>query len=250
MNILVVEDELPARGRLLAAIRRVDATATVVGVEGSVAGARRWLAEQPAPDVMFLDIQLSDGLSFKLFEDGSVHVPVIFTTAYDRFALDAYDANAIGYILKPICDDAVAKALGGYSRLRRHFDSGVVQAIAELARHAPKRRQRVISHEGSGFVPLPIEDIAYFVSLDKSLFAIDRDGTRHMLDGTLADLDRELDKESYFRLTRQVIVAAAAVAGYRSVGKGCLAVQLRPGWHDSVVVPQERAAAFKAWLGS
>ena len=107
-----------------------------------------------------------------------------------------------------------------------------------------------MSREGSGFAPLLIEDIAYFVSLDKIVYAIDRDGAKHLLDTTLTNLGNELDPQHHFRITRQLIVAADAVTGYRAVGKGCLAVQLKPRWQESVVVTQERAAAFKAWLGS
>ena len=250
MNIFVVEDELPARDRLLATIERVAPTATVVGVAGSIADTRGWLATHPLPDLMLLDIQLSDGLSLQLFEHGSLNVPVIFATAYSRFVLEAFDANAIGYLLKPVGDEALAKSLAGYSRLRTHFDGGVATMLAGLAPQRSPRCRRFISRNGASYAPLSVEDIAYFISLDKFVYAVDREGTRHRLDATLADLGSELDPQQYFRATRQLIVAVDAVLGYRAVGKGCIAVQLRPPLQESVVVAQERAGAFKAWLGS
>ena len=250
MNIFVVEDELPARDRLIATIGRVAPTAAVVGVAGSVADARGWLATHPLPDVMLLDIQLSDGLSLQLFEHGSLNVPVIFATAYNRFVLEAFDANAIGYLLKPVGDEALARSLAAYSRLRAHFDGSVATMLAGIAARTPPRCRRVISRSGSGYAPLCIESVAYFISLDKCVYAVDRAGARHRLDATLADLGDDLDPQQYFRATRQLIVAVDAVIGYRAVGKGCIAVQLRPPLLESVVVAQERASAFKAWLGS
>ena len=253
MRLFLVEDEAPARERLIETIARVEPAAQVVGVAASVREAQAWLAAHPAPDLMLLDVQLADGLSFELFAGDAVRCPAIFATAYDEFVLAAFKANAIDYVLKPVSDDAMARAFATYRRLRTHFSADVARLAADLAA-LPQRttRQRILARSGSGFVSLRLDEVACFVSIDKATWAIDLDGKRHLVDGSLAQLADELDAERFFRINRQVVVAAAAVRGFRPAGKGRLTVDLvaQAGAGVTVVVTQERAAAFRHWLGA
>jgi DNA-binding LytR/AlgR family response regulator len=251
MKLFIVEDEAPARDRLIETIARVEPGARIAGVAASVREATRWLADNPAPDLMLLDVQLADGLSFELFERHVVTCPAIFATAYDEFVLDAFKANAIDYVLKPVGDEALAGAFASYRRLRDHFGADLARASAALAAASLARpRQRILARSGVGWVSVRLDDVACFVSVDKSTFAIGRDGVRRLVDQTLAELADDLDPQRFFRVNRQVIVAAAAVLGFRSAGKGRLVLQLAPGGDAGVTVPQERAAAFRAWLAS
>lgn len=249
MNLFLVEDEVPARDRLIETIGRVDPDACIVGVAASVREASAWLAAHPPPDLLLLDVQLADGLSFELFTRGAVTCPAIFATAYDEFVLEAFRANAIDYVLKPVSDAALASAFASYRRLRTHFGADVAAAAAQVAAPQPPR-QRLLAKKGDAFVSLRIDDIGYFVSLDKSTWAVDRGGHRHLVDVTLAELDAQLDPKGFFRINRQVIVGAAAVLGFRPSGKGRLNLQLAPATTEAVIVTQERAAAFRAWLAS
>ena len=253
MNVFLVEDEAPARERLIETIARVEPAARITGTAASVREARAWLAANPAPDLMLLDVQLGDGLSFELFAPpGSIACPAIFATAYDEFVLEAFRANAIDYVLKPVGDDALARAFAGYRRLKRHFGADVARLAADLAAGPVRPRQRILGRSGAGFVSLRLEEIAWFVSVDKATWAVGNDGRRHLVEPSLAELEAELAPERFFRISRQVIVAAAAVRGFRPAGRGRLDLDLAATGSSTgiVSVTPERAAAFRAWLAS
>ena len=250
MNLFLVEDEAPARARLIETIARVEPSARIAGVAASVREARAWLAAHPSPDLMLLDVQLADGLSFDLFTPGAVTCPAIFATAYDEFVLEAFKANAIDYVLKPVSDDALARAFAGYRRLKSHFAADVARLAADLAAAPARPRQRILARSGAAFISLRLDDIAWFVSVDKETWAVGSDGRRHLVEPSLAELEARLEPQRFFRVNRQVIVAASAVRGFRPSGKGRLELQLVPAATATVSVTQERAAAFREWLAS
>ncbi len=287
LRAFVAEDEPPARERLVGALARIAPEVVVVGHADSVKGTQAWLASHPAPDLLLLDIQLADGLSLELFKDGTLALPTIFTTAYDRFAIDAFRALAIDYLLKPVNEEALAQALAKVQRLRQSFGTDVLAALMlqlgqpqerpqerplghppgqqtaqplqpqpghALGSHpgdraAPRWRQRLVGRKGAQFHALPVARVAYVVSLDKLAFAVDDAGERYLLEAPLAELEAELDPTQFFRANRQLLVAARAVARFTPAGKGRLKVELQPAMPGDVWVSQERAAAFKAWLG-
>ena len=260
LHAFVAEDEPPARERLIGALARVAPELVVVGHADSVKGTQAWLASHAAPDVLLLDIQLADGLSLELFKDGTLALPTIFTTAYDRFAIDAFRALAIDYLLKPVSEVALAQALAKVQRLRQTFGGDVAALLQQFGQQigqhvgtaTPRWRQRLVGRKGAQFHALPVEQLAYVVSLDKLAFAVDQAGERYLLETPLAELEAELDPALFFRATRQLLVAATAVARFAPAGKGRLKVELRPaiaGTVGDVLVSQEPASAFKAWLG-
>jgi DNA-binding LytR/AlgR family response regulator len=245
MRVFIAEDEPPARERLVETLARVAPDAVVLGHSDSVRRTADWLATHPPPDLLLLDIQLADGLSLDLFRaqrEQGAQLPVVFTTAYDRFALDAFQALAVDYLLKPVGDAALAAALAKVSRWRAHF-------AATDATAPPAWPQRLACRRwggGAQYVALPVARLARLVSLDKLTHADALDGTRFQVEQTLAELEQALDPARFFRLNRQVLVAASAVRHYAPVGKGRLAVVLAPD-DELVTVTQERAAAFKLW---
>ncbi len=191
--------------------------------------ARAWLAAHPPPDLMLLDVQLADGLSFDLFTPGAVTCPAIFATAYDEFVLEAFKANAIDYVLKPVSDDALARAFAGYRRLKSHFAADVARLAADLAAAPARPRQRILARSGAAFISLRLDDIAWFVSVDKDdLGRRQRRPARTWSTPSLAELEAQLEPQRFFRVNRQVIVAASAVRGFRPSGKGRLELQLVP----------------------
>lgn len=246
MRVFIAEDEPPARERLLQALGRVAPQVRVVGHADSVGATAHWLATQPPPDLLLLDVQLSDGLSLELFDGRELAVPVIFTTAYDRFAIDAFKALAVDYLLKPIDGAALAQAIAKAERLRRGFGSDVMTVLAELQR--PRWRQRLLGRRGSGFQAFDVGELAYVVSLDKLSHAVLHDGSRLQLETPLAELETQLDPAQFFRASRQALVAARAVAGFTAAGKGRLKLQLRPALAGDLFVSQERAAGFRVWM--
>jgi DNA-binding LytR/AlgR family response regulator len=251
MRLFIAEDEAPARERLLALIARVAPQAQLAGHAESVRDTRDWLATHAPPDLLLLDIQLADGLSLELFRGRGPDCPVIFTTAYDRFALQAFQALAVDYLLKPVSDRALAQAFAKAQRLRAGFAADVEPWITAAAPPLPAGpwRQRLLGRKGGGVVHvLPVAQVAYLVSVDKLAFAVTGDGSRYLLDGTLAELAAELDPARFFRASRQVLVAAVAIARYGPAGKGRLRLDLQPPLAGELLVSQERAADFKHWL--
>lgn len=255
MNLFIAEDEAPARDRLIEAIARVAPAARIAGTAASVHEAQAWLARHDPPDLMLLDIQLADGLSLELFRDTPLASPVIFTTAFDQFVLDAFQAQAIDYLLKPIAETRLAQAFAKYGRMQRHFVAGAaadLRALAErLARPpaAPAWRQRVVGSKGTQFVTVPVAQVAYFVSDGKLSFMVTREAQRYLVDGPLADIERDLDPRGFFRVNRQYLVNAAAIVHFAAAGRGRLDLELRPRADGEVRVSQERAGAFRAWVG-
>ena len=252
MRLFIAEDEAPARERLLALVARVAPQAQLAGHAESVAATRDWLATHAPPDLLLLDIQLADGLSLELFRERGPDCPVVFTTAYDRFALQAFQALAVDYLLKPLSDRALAQAFAKAQRLRAGFAADVDRWLATTAPPAAAPapwRQRLLGRKGGGAVHvLPAAQVAYLVSVDKLAYAVTADGSRYLLDGTLADLAGELDPARFFRASRQVLVAAVAIARYGPAGKGRLRLDLQPPLAGELLVSQERAAEFKDWL--
>lgn len=248
MNIFIAEDEPPARERLIATLARVAPAAQVLGHSDTVRGTAAWLASHPAPDLLLLDIQLADGLSLELFRDSQLALPTIFTTAYDQFALQAFRALALDYLLKPVSEAALAQALGKREQWRRLYGLNVDELLQRL-RPAPAFRQRLLARVGTQFHSPAVEQIAYFTALDKACVATGLDGRRYQLDETLNELERQLDPQHFFRANRQLLVAVAAVQGFSASGRGRLLLQLRPDAAGEYSISQERAAAFKAWIG-
>lgn len=242
-TVLVLEDEAPARDRLVAALARVAPALVVAPPIASVARAVDWLAANRV-DLVLADIQLADGLSFEVFERVPASCPVVFVTAYDEYAMEAMSAGGIDYLLKPVADAELSRALQRYHRLEAHFAERVRAVAVRLA-----RPRRLLARARDGFVTVPVEDIAYFVVDDKSVEVITRAGLRAGIERTLAELEAELADRDLFRVNRQYLVAASAVRRFKPYVKGKLLVELVPPAPGEVVVAADNAARFKAWLG-
>jgi len=249
MNVFIAEDEPPARERLVETLAAVAPHARVAGQSDTVQGTADWLAAHPAPDVLLLDIQLADGLSLELFQDRELAVPVIFTTAYDRFAIDAFRALAVDYLLKPVAAESLSAALAKVARMRRHFGADVAQVMRHAAVERGPWRQRLLGRLGNQFHSLAVADVAGFVSVDKLTFAVLPDGRRYQVETALAELESELDPAQFFRANRQVLIGVHAVRRFAPAGKGRLRVESTAPALGELIVSPERAAAFRAWLG-
>ncbi len=249
LHAFILEDEAPASARLQTMLEALTPPCMVVGNADSVAAAARWLRTAPAPDLIFADIQLGDGLSLELFRAGAPPCPVIFTTAHDEYLLEAFASHGIAYLLKPVKPAALAAAVQKYRELGRHY----VGNLAALATHLaplPVRRQRVLAQRGTTYQPVAIADAAYFFSQDKLTFLVTRGGEKCLVNESLGTLADELDESQFFRLNRNYLARASAVKSFASVGKGRLSVQLHPRPNEEVLVSQENGAAFRAWVES
>jgi DNA-binding LytR/AlgR family response regulator len=245
-RVVVIEDEPPARDRLVAALQKLDPQLEVVATLASVAESVRWFEEHPPPDLVFADVQLSDGLSLEIFARVAPSFPIVFCTAYDEYLLDALGQNGIAYLLKPYSPAQLREALDKYRRLEAHF-AGKLAALSRAL--AQPLRRRMLARDRETFVVVALDEVAYFGVRDGVTELVHRDGRRLALDRTLAEVEAELGNSEFFRLNRQYLAHADAVVGFRAWFKGRLLVELQPAALEEVVVSQPNAARFRSWLG-
>lgn len=264
-RILILEDEYPAAERLQRLLTQAEPTAEVLAVLDTVAGALAWLAANPAPDLILSDIQLADGLSLDVFAQTVVRSPVIFTTAYDQYALQAFRANSIDYLLKPLKLTELQAAL---AKLRQwpgnadkpnnspeavahdHSSFRLERLLDALPRPQRPYKTRFLVRQGETLLPLPATEAAWFWSRHETVTLATHDGRRFVVDYTLEQLETLLDPALFFRLNRQLLAQLPAVRRLVPHFGGKLLVELSPtpSASDEVLVSKEKAAAVKSWL--
>ena len=252
LNVLIVEDEPLAARRLADLLTRQPVPVAVVGTAESVAEAVA-LLRTTAPDVLFLDIHLADGLSFELFERAEVRCPVIFTTAYDQYALRAFKHNSIDYLLKPLDADELAAAV---RRLQARqpaapaLDPAVLAQLVQQLQPRPQYKQQFVVRVGEHLKVVPVEQVAYFFSLEKATLLQTTANRRFVVDQTLEQLEALLDPARFFRLNRAYLVGADAIQDIIHYTNSRLQTVLRPPAPEgaTVLVSREKVGAFKQWL--
>ncbi len=257
MNIFIIEDELPAREKMARMVREYDAAANIVGEVGSVREAVKLIPSVKA-DVILMDIQLSDGVAFEIFEQCSVDAPVIFTTTFDEYLTEAFAHNGIDYLLKPIQREKLHNAFAKYTRLKTHFAHETQQTSVEAllkqigfvrdnATHT-LYKERIIVQKGLEYLPLSVNDIAYCYTENRIVSVITMYNERYFTDKHLSDLEAELDPKHFFRLNRKYVVNIHSIQKFKPEVKGRVILELTPKPDEVVLVSQERSAAFRAWM--
>jgi len=245
MNVIIIEDELPARDKLIAMLHSLDPSIKVVAQLGSVKESLVWLAENREPDLAFVDIQLSDDHSFEIFRKHPVKFPVIFTTAYDKYLLESFEFNSLDYLLKPITDEKLKRSLQKVQKLEQHFLQG---NIMKLIQQAPSKG-RIVARKGTEFVALNLNEVAYFFTEHKIVFVRDFTGRQMIVDKNLGELETELDKENFFRINRKFIAHQKAIERFKP-DNGKIRVFLKPEIKEEVHVSKETAPEFRVWIGN
>ncbi|RDV14249.1 DNA-binding response regulator [Pontibacter diazotrophicus] len=219
---------------------------------GSIKEALKWLELNSEPDLIFCDIHLSDGNSFEIFRRVDVKCPVIFTTAYNQYAIEAFKVNSIDYLLKPIMEEDVAKALKKYEALQRHHlkqGFGNLQGLIQTSQAPqPAARTRFSVKQGQTIRTVPTEEVACFLAEEGVTFLMTFPGKRFIVNTTLDQLEEQLDKAKFFRVNRQFIVGIEAVQEVQRYFKGRLILKLKPPLEMEQTVSTNRTAAFKQWL--
>lgn len=244
MNILIIEDELPAYKRLTKLIEELVPDVNILGQMDSVSAASEWLSKHPVPDVIFLDIHLADGSAFDLIKQVSIPCPIIFTTAYSEYALDAFKTSSIDYLLKPIKKEELEHALEKLDQFKAFFGT----KPTSINTGNQEYRKRFVIRFGEHIKTLPVEDIAYCYSESKATFAKTFDGRNLPMDHNLDALEGMLSPQEFFRINRQFIISLKAIEDMRTYTKARVLVSLNPPVKEQQVVSSERAAAFKHWL--
>lgn len=249
MHILIVEDEQLAAEGLLAQIQRLRPTAQLLAHVTSVADAVDWLSTHAQkPDLAFLDIQLGDGLSFDIHEQVPLDFPIIFTTAYDQYALRAFEWHSVDYLLKPVEPERLEKALQKWEQqMQPSIQPGLWSELAGMLRQQPSYKDRFLVKAGDRLIPLPVSEIRYFFSQHKITWAMLTTGKKHALNYPLDKLEDMLDPHQFFRINRSYLVHVDSISELIVLSSNRVKTQLLPG-KDPQLVSRDKIADLKRWL--
>ena len=250
MNVIIIEDERPSARRLQRMLDKqgIEVTEMLHSVEESIA----WFLENEHPDLIFLDIQLSDGLSFEIFDEVAVKSAIIFTTAFDEYALQAFKLNSIDYLLKPIDEEELAKALTQYKEQQgQHAPVQLdFEDIKKLLTNPVEReyKKRFTTKVGQHIKMIPVDEIECFYSENKGTYIHTTAGRNYLIDPTLEQLEGELSPEVFFRINRKFYVNINAIKDIISYTNSRLQLKLNSYKEQEVIVARERVKDFKLWL--
>ncbi|WP_026993760.1 LytR/AlgR family response regulator transcription factor [Flectobacillus major] len=252
MKVLIIEDEYHSAQRAKSLLFEYDQNITVLDTVDSVEKATLWLSKNQEPDLLLVDIHLSDGSSFEIFKKNVVKNPVIFTTAYDQYAIQAFKINSIDYLLKPLDFDELSQALNKYHQLhydRKALDTTDIQRIIQSIEASNKKyKSRFLVRYGDSLQYKTIDEIAYFFADDKIVYLVCHDGKKYIIDYTLEQLEQHVQPEFFFRLNRKIITKIDAIAKVKTSPNGRLFIQLKPAFESETYVSKERSVEFKTWL--
>ncbi|HMF72158.1 MAG TPA: LytTR family DNA-binding domain-containing protein [Flavitalea sp.] len=258
MNILIVEDEELAVKKLQKTLAAVDPEANVVAITDSIKSTVEWLEENTSPDLILMDIELSDGQSFEIFSRVQLKSAVIFTTSYDEFALKAFKVNSIDYLLKPVQKEDLEAALKKFHQMKKMYnaetttrDVNVESLITELRNKLqPKEyRKRFLVKNAQKLVSIEVEEIAFFFSDGRLNFFKTYDNKKYVVDYTMDELEEMLNPERYFRISRSFYIAVDSVDQIHDYFGNRLLLHLKPEVDKEAVVSREKVTDFKKWMG-
>ncbi len=250
MRILIIEDEPQAASRMEKLVTEIIPGAIVLDKLDTVKRAVAWMSQNPAPDVILMDIQLADGISFQIFEQCTVSSPVIFTTAFDEYAVRAFKVNSIDYILKPVDKDELAKALGKVNVNKTPpVTAELLDQLASAMRALNKKyKTRFVIKVGEHLKTIEADTILFFYSQEKTTFCVTNDNRNHILDYTLEQLAEMVDPEKYFRINRKYFVSSSSIKDIISYSNSRLKLVLKNSTDPDIIVAREKVQEFRTWL--
>ena len=247
-NAIVIEDEKAVTQNLLATLKQVAPDIQVKAVLETVRESIDFLRLHSAADIIFCDVQLTDGLSFSIFNEVHIDAPIIFITGYDKFMLNAFEYNSIDYLLKPVCAEDLQKALEKYKRLEQHFINTSV--LSNFLQHFNQQKKtRLLVKKGLENISLLLDEIVLFFTENKIVYVIDKTGRKYLVDKNLADLEIELDNKTFFRVNRQFIVNINYIRSFKAYERVKLQIELTvTDLNYFIIVSQETAPYFRKWI--
>ncbi len=250
MKVVIVEDEPYAAEAIQSLLKKLRPGFRVLASLPSIKEAVQWFSAQAEPDLVLCDIHLADGNSFEIFRKVEVKCPVIFTTAYDEYAIQAFSVNSIDYLLKPVREVALEKALNKLES--RHYAPGIDinEKLQALLKQVSPGIKRFMVRSGNQLHAVPLEEVAYFLSEDGVTLLVNHENRRYVVDYTLEELEEKLPEEKFFRLNRQLLVSFEAISEVHPYFKGRLLIRVHPPTEKDAVVSSQKTPLFKAWLGS
>lgn len=247
MRVVIIEDETAAAQNLSAILRKLLPDVEIVATIDTVVDSVDYFRSAPQLDLVFMDIHLADGASFRIFDSVNITTPIIFTTAYDQYAIEAFKVNSIDYLLKPINDDDVKRAVEKWQRLTSVERSDYTSRVAEVAQHRPAE-QVFLVHFRDKIIPLHTKDIAFVHTFEERVTAYCHNGEKYQIDMTLEALQSKLSSNDFFRANRQFIISRKAVSDISIWFGSRLAVNTTIETPERVIIPKARVHDFKNWL--
>jgi len=254
MRVVIIEDEQHNYRMLLGMIKNIRPNWEIVGVLESVKQSVEWFTNNEHPDLIFMDIQLTDGICFSIFEKVEIESMIIFTTAYDEYAIQAFKVNSIDYLLKPIKEEKLAVSIAKFEKLIDNNRSGAkdkpdYQTLLKALKSGEKNyRKRFLIAGSSSFFKIETKDIAYFYTINRITFAVTFGAKEHIIDLTMEKLQEQLDPEIFFRANRSQIINIESIQKFESYFGGKLSVRLVHPFKENVIISRLKATEFKNWL--
>lgn len=248
MRVLIFEDEALTAERLLRLLAEYNSDIEVIDILESVEHGVKWFRANTMPDLIFMDIQLNDGSCFELFEQVKIEVPVIFTTAYDQYALQAFKVNSIDYLLKPIEYKDLEAAIQKYKKVTSKPAADYAMYMGLLQQINKSYKQRFLVKIGDQLKYVSTNEVAYFVHSEGLVFAYTDSSKRHILDQSIEQIEQLVDPEEFFRINRKIIVKLPAIKQMHRYFNSRLKLQLMPELGEDAIVSRDRVSSFKNWI--
>lgn len=251
MRVIIIEDEIPAANRLSKLLHNYSDGVDIVQKLDSVESSVQYLGKAQNIDLIFMDIQLADGLSFDIFQQTQVNIPVIFTTAFDQYTLKAFKVNSIDYLLKPIDENELYLSIDKYRKLYPNTSTDFSDKIMKLVQdmNMVKYKERLMIKRGQQLSYLKTENTAYCFADGKLCYAVDFNGTKFLLENNLSQLEEQLQPDNFYRINRHLLINIESVKKVHTWLGGRLKVEINPTTTAETIVSRERVNGFKEWLG-
>lgn len=250
MKILIIEDETRAASQLQRMLEASDFEHNLLAVIDTVEDTVRWFQDNHAPDLVFMDIQLADGLSFEIFQKIDIDVPIIFTTAFDQYAIQAFKVNSVDYLLKPIQQDDLNKALDKFQKANnpKSINPSVLKQLLGSMQTTPKR-EGILVKEGSGFIQLKVSELVYCYSEDSITFGV-TSNKRFIINETIDELFDSLDQSQFYRINRGQIIAKTSIQKIDSYFNHRVKLSITNPRDQEFIVSRPKTSDFKEWLNT
>lgn len=252
MKVLIIENESLAAEKLIRQLTRLDVEIEILEICPTISSAIDFFKTN-IPELIFSDIDLDDGLSFQIFETIKTDIPIIFTTAYDQYAIETFKMNSIDYLLKPVSQNALEKAISKYQRLHSpslKSEIDFAQLLDVFSKNKNSYKERfLVQASGSKVLSIPVDEIAYFFAEGKHTFLMAKNGKKYFCDDNLTKLHDELNPKDFFQVNRKFIIHINSIQQMVQYSKSRLKIDLQPPTDMDVVVSVERSPQFKKWLG-
>ena len=249
MKVIIIEDEKLSGEHLANLLKRLDSQIEIMGIYDSVKKGIEVLKRAELPELLFLDIHLADGISFEIFKEVEIDIPIIFTTAYNDYAIKAFELNSVDYLLKPIGKEELSKAMEKFSRYHQQENKQLLEKLLPLIEsRSPNYKTRFMVKLGEQIHSIKIEEVIHFIAEDGIVLLVNQQGKRYPLDYTMEQLEQLLDPQIFFRINRKVLVHQDAIEKIGTFFNSRLKIHSPYLSEEASVVSRERVQEFKTWL--